>query len=102
MTYVTRNTLVGELGLQSKRASAALAAEMVTAIVPLLPDTRYTHTQVVAAATWTITHNLGTKPAIVFELDSDPNGMVLTDITYPNLNTAVVEWPTAESGKAYI
>lgn len=63
---------------------------------------RYVHVQSTPAATWTVQHNLGTKPPLVFELASDPNSMVMTDVTYPSLNTAVVEWPSAESGKAYI
>lgn len=67
-----------------------------------LRGSRYMHVQSTPAATWTVQHNLNTRPAIVFELDSDPNSLVMTDVTYPSLNTAVVEWPSAESGKAYI
>lgn len=62
----------------------------------------FVHVQSTPAATWTITHNLGTKPAVVLELASDPDALVFTDLTYPDLNTVVVEWPTAESGKAYL
>jgi hypothetical protein len=58
--------------------------------------------QSVAAATWTITHNRGTKPDMVLVLDEDPLRAVYTDITYPDDNTAVVEWPTPVTGKAYI
>lgn len=55
-----------------------------------------------AAATWTVVHNLGRKPPVVLELASDPAGVYITDVTYPDLNTLVVEWPAPESGKAYV
>ncbi|VXC09178.1 hypothetical protein [Aeromicrobium sp. 9AM] len=57
-------------------------------------------TQTVPASTWTIAHNLGRYPVFnLFPADS-PNTPVFTDVTYPDDNTAVVEWPTAVSGRA--
>jgi hypothetical protein len=62
----------------------------------------YTHTQATPAATWTIPHNLNTVPSVILVIDSFPNEQVVTDVTYPDLNTAVVSWPSPESGKAYL
>jgi hypothetical protein len=69
----------------------------VTAGAPIPP-----YVQLVPASTWTITHNLGTVPSVVLLTDSDPGIPVITDFSYPDLNTVVVEWPSAESGKAYL
>lgn len=74
----------------------------VTAPVTVSPSPPFIHTQAVAAATWTILHNRGTKPDLVIILDSDPNTRAYTDVAYPDLNTAVVELPVAATGKAYI
>lgn len=62
----------------------------------------YVHSQTVAAATWTVVHNRGTKPEVVTEMDLFPNERVYGDVSYPDLNTAIIEWPTAVTGKAYI
>lgn len=62
----------------------------------------YMHDQTAPAATWTIIHNLGTKPAVVLELSSNPTELIYTDVSYPDLNTVVVEWPAPETGKAFL
>lgn len=69
--------------------------------VPGPPGGEYVHTQTSPAATWTVVHNLNTRPAMVLFLDTDPSEQVYTDVTYPDLNTAVVEWPTPVAGIAY-
>ena len=60
------------------------------------------YTQSSPAATWTWVHNLNSRPQIALFLDSDLSELVYTDISYPDQNTAVIEWPSPESGKAYI
>lgn len=60
----------------------------------------YSYTQPTPAATWTITHNLGRYPVFNLFTAADPTEPVYTDITYPDNNTAVVEWPTAVAGRA--
>lgn len=60
----------------------------------------YIHSQPTPAATWTIVHNLGYKPDLRLFLTADPTVRVYTDVTYPDTNTAVVTWPSAESGWA--
>jgi len=62
----------------------------------------YVHTQSTPAATWTIPHNLNTILSVVLLLDSDPTNPVWSDVSYPDLNTAVVSLPSAASGKAYL
>lgn len=74
----------------------------VTAPVTVSPSPPFIHTQSTPAATWTIPHNRGTKPDLVITLDTEPESRVYTDVTYPDLNTAVVELPSASTGKAYI
>lgn len=60
----------------------------------------YTFTQATPAAQWTIPHNLGRRPPIVLRLASDPQEPVYTDVTYVDENTALVTWPSPESGWA--
>ncbi len=62
----------------------------------------YIHEQTTPAATWTIEHGLGSRPDLLLFLDSFPDEPVFTDVTYPDENTAVVEWPSEETGKVYI
>jgi hypothetical protein len=57
--------------------------------------------QVSPAATWTIQHNQGTRPQFMLFVDSDPDEPVFTDILYPDLNTAVIEWTQPETGWAF-
>ncbi len=66
---------------------------------PLPP---HVHDQSTPAATWTVTHNRGSKPPIVLVLDADPSEPVFASLAYPDLNTITVELPSAETGKAYI
>jgi hypothetical protein len=63
---------------------------------------RYVHTQSAPAALWNVSHNLGTKPNVVLVVDSDPTEPVITDVFYTDDNHLTVEWPSPESGKAYL
>lgn len=63
-------------------------------------DVFYTHTQGVAAATWSITHNLGKFPAVTV-VDSAGN-QLLTSVSYTDANSLVVSFAGATSGKAYL
>lgn len=62
----------------------------------------YTHTQSVAAATWTVSHNLNAvrDPAVV--LDSEPDRIVYPDVTVVDLNTISISFDSAVTGKAYL
>lgn len=55
----------------------------------------------VPSSTWTLTHNLNSRPDVLLFIDSDPGEAVITDVTYPDLNTLVVSWPSPESGWIY-
>lgn len=60
----------------------------------------YTHTQLEPAATWSISHNLGViKPAVIIPTGYD--SPVITDVQYPDVNTAVIIFPEPMTGKAY-
>lgn len=61
---------------------------------------RYIHTQAVASTTWTITHNLGTKPNVVI-IDS-AGTHVLGDVTYTSDNQVILSFSAAFSGAAYL
>lgn len=65
-------------------------------------DVRFVYTQPSPASVWIIPHQLGTKPSVVLQIDSEPGEQVWTDLSYPDLNTVLVEWPGPESGSAYL
>lgn len=65
------------------------------------PSEGYVHHQEAPASTWTVVHNLNTKPDLVLVVEPDLTERVYTAVTYPDMNTAVVEWPSPESGWAY-
>lgn len=65
-------------------------------------STPFVHTQSTPAATWTVIHMRGTKPDVVITLDDDVTERIWSSLSYPDLNTVVVELPVAASGKAYI
>lgn len=54
--------------------------------------------QVAPSATWLIQHNLGRYPAVTI-IDSAGN-LVLTDVFYSDLNTAVLTFASPTTGKA--
>lgn len=62
----------------------------------------YVHPQTTPAATWTVAHGLGTCPPVVLFTSDAPTVPQWTDVTYPDENTIVIEWPVPETGVAYI
>lgn len=62
-------------------------------------DLTYEHSQLVASDTWTINHQLGKHPAITV-VDSGGN-VVTGDITYNDINTAIVSFSVPFGGNAY-
>lgn len=63
-------------------------------------DLHYTHTQGVAATTWSITHNLGKHPSITV-VDSGGDE-VIPAIAYPSPNAVTLTFSGAVSGVAYL
>lgn len=60
----------------------------------------FTYTQSSPAATWTITNTLGRYPACVTVVIGDE--VVDTDIETPDVNTIVITFASAQSGRAEI
>lgn len=65
----------------------------------LVTDKHYTHNQLIANATWTITHNLNKHPTVAV-IDS-ANKVVIGDITYLSINSLRITFTSAFAGKAY-
>lgn len=90
-----------------KEATAELFADAITVVEattqgPPGPagDLHYTHTQGVAAATWSITHSLGKHPSITV-IDSGGDE-VIPAIAYPSPNAVTLTFSGAVSGVAYL
>lgn len=61
------------------------------------------HIQSVAAATWTVDHNLGVKPVSVAVLTDDfPDQPAFCDLSFPDSNTVVITLDVADTGRATI
>lgn len=63
-------------------------------------DSHYTHTQLAAASTWNIVHNLGKYPSVTI-VDSG-NNQVIGDVQFIDINTLTITFTSAFGGKAYI
>lgn len=94
------SSYVLELDSQTRAALIDLIHE--ESYLPPGSEFSFDHHQVVPASTWVIVHNRNSKPWFNLILDSDPNSINFTDVTYPDLNTAIVEWPSPETGHAYL
>ena len=62
---------------------------------------RYVHTQDSPSDTWTIAHNLATKPGGISVVDS-ADSVVYGNVTYVDPNTLTIEFAAPFGGKAYI
>lgn len=80
-------------------AIAPLHYDEVEAVLSIDPQ-KFTFNQVAPSATWSITHNLGTKPAVTI-VDS-ANQQVYGDITYDDDNSLQIHFSSAFSGAAYL
>jgi hypothetical protein len=60
----------------------------------------YVHTQSAAAATWSITHAMGTKPVVT--VVSVTGQQLLTQVDYPDNNTTVITHAMPYAGTAYL
>lgn len=61
----------------------------------------YRHVQSVALMTWTIFHDLGTRPDVSV-LDFAGSEVVHADIGYPDANTVTVDFNSPQTGIAYL
>lgn len=62
-------------------------------------DKNYIHSQSVPSDTWTVSHNLGKKPAVMVVDSADE--VVYGNITYNDINNVTITFNGAFSGKAY-
>lgn len=62
-------------------------------------DLNYTHTQLTPSASWTVTHNLGKRPAVAV-VDS-AGSSVVGEVTYLDDNTVQLDFSGAFAGIAY-
>ena len=76
----------------------------ITSIVNSTPFASHggttTHTQGVASATWTVTHNLNKFPSVTI-VDSNEE-QIFGVVDYQSANTIVLTFSAAISGKAYL
>jgi hypothetical protein len=67
----------------------------------LATTVRYTHVQSAATSTWSVQHNLGTRPGGVSIVDSAEN-VVIGDVLYVSDNAMTITFSASFGGKAYI
>lgn len=80
---------------ESRRVSVALAGIRGPASGAAAA---YTHTQSSASSAWVVVHNLGRYPHVYVIIN---NEHVEARVTYPNTNSALVEFAAPQTGKAY-
>lgn len=61
----------------------------------------WSHHQTSPAAQWNITHNVGQPRTPVIILDSSPTEQVYTRVDHVDENTALITFPSPETGWAY-
>lgn len=93
----------GEIGVELTTPPKTKVGDGVTAWTSLayigVSDKYYRHVQGSPSATWTVTHNLGKRPAV--SVVDSAGSLVEGDISYTNDNTAVLTFVGAFSGEAY-
>jgi hypothetical protein len=67
---------------------------------PSTGDLSFVYTQVSAAATWSVAHNLGKNPAVTV-VDTGDNEL-LVDVVYVDLNNLTIKLASPTSGKAFM
>ena len=73
-------------------------SQVLNFVLPLSGN--YSHTQSVSSATWTITHNLGYRPAVSV-VDSGGNH-VIGDVNYISTNSLTISFSSPFGGSAYL
>lgn len=64
------------------------------------PGSAYTHTQSVAASSWTVTHNLGYRPAV--SVLTDGGQVRLAEVTHLSVNQCRVDFAAASTGSVVV
>ena|SRR5688572_16426112 len=63
-------------------------------------DAFYEHSQMIAAATWNITHNLNKYPSVTIVTSAGDE--VEGDVSYPTINSVQLNFSASFAGKAYL
>lgn len=63
-------------------------------------DAFYLHNQMIASATWNITHNLNKYPSVT--IVNSAGDEVIGDVSYPSINSVTINFSAANGGKAYL
>lgn len=96
MSPVTVTSASRNISVTGKTGSLAISS----GVALVNPHGTYTHTQVSASATWTITHNLNCFPSVTV-VDS-AGTVVFGDVEYISANVVRVTFVAAFGGKAYL
>ena len=59
----------------------------------------YLHTQASPASTWTVNHNLGTRPAV--EVRDTGGNEILAGVTHASANQVLISFVSAKTGTAF-
>lgn len=87
--------VIGDLPAGNLRAVLAALKDRIDATEA---DAHYVHSQIAAAATWTVNHNLGKKPSVTV-VDSGGN-VVIGDVRHLSNLVLEVRFGSAFSGEA--
>ena len=86
---------VGEIGVT---ITGTAPSQVLNFVLPITGN--YTHNQSTASSTWTITHNLGYRPAVSV-VDSGGNHVV-GDVNYVSVNALTISFSAPFGGSAYL
>ena len=85
-------------GTAAVNITGTAPSQVLNFVLPLSGS--YAHTQSVSSATWTITHNLGYRPAVSV-VDSGGN-YVVGDVNYISVNALTISFSSPFGGSAYL
>jgi hypothetical protein len=86
------------VGTTAVSITGTAPAQVLNFVLPVSGN--YAHTQSVSSATWTITHNLGYRPAVSV-VDSGGN-YVVGDVNYVSVNALTISFSAPFGGSAYL
>ena len=90
-------------GISTKVTTAKISQPEVNVAVTgviATKDAHYTHTQSAPSASWSVTHNMGKKPAVSVVDSAD--SVVYGSVEYTDKNSLIITFNSAFSGKAYL
>jgi len=80
--------------------SQTLANQIDFNVINIPTDANFVFTQSIPSISWNITHNLDKFCSVT--VVSDSNQIMIGDVTYTNLNSLIITFSAAFSGKAYL